>query len=201
LPFVPPHHNHGPTSAISTPAQSVWIGKYGSAATMYGVSIWRSPSIRQNDSPDRLHIGSRRRNQVAADAIADQFHRHFATWTSFSCDLRDEFRRNRAQLAFLCNVFGRPISSNIHLRSVDDWGALSFKLAGSTITSPGFLVIAAVVYALLASGTMVLMGRRFVTVSETKNQAERNTVTFSLVCGKMPKVCPYGRSRRGAPNR
>src|SRR6516225_9749267 len=51
-------------------------------------------------------------------------------------------------------------------------GALSFKLAGATITIPGFLVIAAVVYALLASGTMVIVGRRFVTVSETKNQAE-----------------------------
>ena len=51
-------------------------------------------------------------------------------------------------------------------------GSLSFKLAGATITIPGFLVIAAVVYALLASGTMVLVGRRFITVSETKNQAE-----------------------------
>jgi putative ATP-binding cassette transporter len=51
-------------------------------------------------------------------------------------------------------------------------GALSFKLAGATITIPGFLVIAAVVYALLASGTMVAVGRRFVTVSESKNQAE-----------------------------
>jgi ABC-type uncharacterized transport system fused permease/ATPase subunit len=38
-------------------------------------------------------------------------------------------------------------------------GALSFKLAGATITIPGFLVIAAVVYAPLASGTMVLVGR------------------------------------------
>ena len=51
-------------------------------------------------------------------------------------------------------------------------GALSFKLAGVTIIIPGFLVIAAVIYAILASGTMVLVGRRFVTVSETKNQAE-----------------------------
>jgi len=40
------------------------------------------------------------------------------------------------------------------------------------ITIPGFLVVAAVAYAVLASGSMVLIGRRFVTVSENKNQSE-----------------------------
>jgi putative ATP-binding cassette transporter len=51
-------------------------------------------------------------------------------------------------------------------------GSLSFDLAGVKITIPGFLVVAAVIYAVLASGSMVLIGRRFVTVSENKNQAE-----------------------------
>ena len=51
-------------------------------------------------------------------------------------------------------------------------GSLSFSLAGSTITIPGFLVVAAVIYAVLASGSMVFIGRRFVSVSESKNQAE-----------------------------
>jgi vitamin B12/bleomycin/antimicrobial peptide transport system ATP-binding/permease protein len=51
-------------------------------------------------------------------------------------------------------------------------GALSFDLDGITITIPGFLVIAAVIYAVFASGAMVFIGRRFVTVSENKNQAE-----------------------------
>lgn len=51
-------------------------------------------------------------------------------------------------------------------------GALSFSLAGFDVTIPGFLVIAAVVYSLLASGSMVFIGRRFVSVSENKNQAE-----------------------------
>jgi putative ATP-binding cassette transporter len=51
-------------------------------------------------------------------------------------------------------------------------GALTFTIAGATITIPGFLVVAAVIYAVLASGSMVFIGRRFVTVSETKNQAE-----------------------------
>ena len=51
-------------------------------------------------------------------------------------------------------------------------GAASFTLAETVITIPGFLVIAAALYALLASGLMVFVGRRFVTVAETKNQAE-----------------------------
>jgi putative ATP-binding cassette transporter len=51
-------------------------------------------------------------------------------------------------------------------------GSLTFTLAGTTITIPGFLVVAAVIYAVLASGSMVFIGRRFVAVSESKNQAE-----------------------------
>ena len=51
-------------------------------------------------------------------------------------------------------------------------GSLSFSLAGIEITIPGFLVIAAVAYAVLASGSMVFIGHRFVTVSENKNQSE-----------------------------
>jgi vitamin B12/bleomycin/antimicrobial peptide transport system ATP-binding/permease protein len=51
-------------------------------------------------------------------------------------------------------------------------GALTMTLAGSTVTIPGFLVIAAVVYAAIASGSIMAIGRRFVQVSEDKNQAE-----------------------------
>jgi putative ATP-binding cassette transporter len=51
-------------------------------------------------------------------------------------------------------------------------GSLSFSVAGIDITIPGFLVIAAVAYAVLASGSMVFIGHRFVTVSENKNQSE-----------------------------
>ena len=51
-------------------------------------------------------------------------------------------------------------------------GALSFSLAGIEITIPGFLVVAAVAYAVLASGSMVFIGHRFVTVSEQKTQSE-----------------------------
>src|SRR5207248_10390689 len=37
---------------------------------------------------------------------------------------------------------------------------------------PGFLVVAAVIYSLVASGLMLRIGRRFVAVSEAVNQAE-----------------------------
>jgi putative ATP-binding cassette transporter len=51
-------------------------------------------------------------------------------------------------------------------------GALTVTLGGTTITIPGFLVVAAIVYAAIASGSMVIIGRNFVTISESKNQAE-----------------------------
>lgn len=51
-------------------------------------------------------------------------------------------------------------------------GALTVTLGGSTVTVPGFLVIAAVIYAAIASGSIMTIGRSFVQVSEDKNQAE-----------------------------
>ncbi|SDO26757.1 ABC transporter ATP-binding protein/permease [Afipia sp. GAS231] len=51
-------------------------------------------------------------------------------------------------------------------------GALTVTVGGSTLTIPGFLVIAAVLYAAIASGAIMTIGRRFVQVSEDKNQAE-----------------------------
>src|ERR1700730_5667121 len=51
-------------------------------------------------------------------------------------------------------------------------GALTVTVTGSAITIPGFLVIAAVLYAAIASGSIMTIGRGFVQVSEDKNQAE-----------------------------
>ena len=51
-------------------------------------------------------------------------------------------------------------------------GALTVTLGGSTVTIPGFLVIAAVIYAGIASGSIMTIGRSFVQVSEDKNQTE-----------------------------
>jgi vitamin B12/bleomycin/antimicrobial peptide transport system ATP-binding/permease protein len=51
-------------------------------------------------------------------------------------------------------------------------GALNFSVGSMHIYIPGFLVIAAVIYAVVASGSMIFIGRRFVAVSESKNQSE-----------------------------
>src|SRR5262245_3419859 len=51
-------------------------------------------------------------------------------------------------------------------------GALNVSLGGKTLTIPGFLVIAAIAYAGLASTAMAVIGRKFVSISESRNQAE-----------------------------
>ena len=50
-------------------------------------------------------------------------------------------------------------------------GALTVQFDGMAITIPGFLVFAALIYAVAASGFMVFIGRRFVAASERKNQS------------------------------
>jgi putative ATP-binding cassette transporter len=80
-------------------------------------------------------------------------------------------------------------------------GSLSFGLAGHTITIPGFLVVAAMLYAAIASGAMVFIGRRFVTVAENKNQAEaeyRYTLTRLRENGESIAVLQGEREERTA---
>jgi putative ATP-binding cassette transporter len=51
-------------------------------------------------------------------------------------------------------------------------GACTINIRETAVTIPGFLVVAAVMYAIMASGTMLVIGRRLVTVAENKDQAE-----------------------------
>src|SRR5438552_10854723 len=51
-------------------------------------------------------------------------------------------------------------------------GALTVTLGGTQINIPGFLVVAAVLYAAIASGSIAAIGRSFVQISEDRNQAE-----------------------------
>ncbi|MBB3461243.1 ABC transporter ATP-binding protein/permease [Rhizobium sp. BK377] len=51
-------------------------------------------------------------------------------------------------------------------------GALTLPIGGMSITIPGFLVVTAVLYALITSTTIAVIGRHFVQVSEVKNQVE-----------------------------
>jgi vitamin B12/bleomycin/antimicrobial peptide transport system ATP-binding/permease protein len=51
-------------------------------------------------------------------------------------------------------------------------GAFTAHIGEIALNIPGFLVFAAVVYAAVASGTMLVIGRRLITVAENKDQAE-----------------------------
>ena len=86
-------------------------------------------------------------------------------------------------------------------------GALDVTVAGMAIHVPGFLVIAAVLYATIASGSMVLIGRRFVAVSENKNQSEaelrylltrlrENGESIALIQGEEEERAGVGRALR-----
>jgi vitamin B12/bleomycin/antimicrobial peptide transport system ATP-binding/permease protein len=51
-------------------------------------------------------------------------------------------------------------------------GTLKLDVGGQTLAVPGFLVVAAVVYALIANGAMLGIAYRFIPLTEQKNQAE-----------------------------
>ncbi|MBV9427421.1 MAG: ABC transporter ATP-binding protein/permease [Bradyrhizobiaceae bacterium] len=86
-------------------------------------------------------------------------------------------------------------------------GALDVTVGGVPIHVPGFLVVAAVLYAIIASGSMVLIGRRFVAVSENKNQSEaelrylltrlrENGESIALIQGEDEERAGVGRALR-----
>jgi putative ATP-binding cassette transporter len=83
-------------------------------------------------------------------------------------------------------------------------GALSFNISGITGVIPGFLVIAAVIYAAIASGTIAFIGRRFITVTESKNQAEaeyRYVLTRLRENGESIAILGGEEEERGAVDR
>jgi putative ATP-binding cassette transporter len=86
-------------------------------------------------------------------------------------------------------------------------GALDITIAGYALHIPGFLVIAAVLYALIASGAMMFIGRRFVAASEQKNQSEgefryvltrlrENGESIALIRGEAEERAAVDRSLR-----
>jgi putative ATP-binding cassette transporter len=78
-----------------------------------------------------------------------------------------------APVEFAIGVFSAVISAITFIGVL--WfigGDLTIPVGGTALRIPGFLVIAAVIYALLASGSMVLIARGFVVVSANKNEAE-----------------------------
>ena len=78
-----------------------------------------------------------------------------------------------APVEFLVGVFSAVTSAVVFIGVL--WfigGELTIPIGSTVLRIPGFLVVAAVLYAALASGSMVILARGFVTVSENKNQAE-----------------------------
>jgi putative ATP-binding cassette transporter len=78
-----------------------------------------------------------------------------------------------APVEFSIGVFSAVTSAIVFIGVL--WfigGDLTIPIGSTVLRIPGFLVAAAFIYALLASGSMVMIARGFVTVSENKNQAE-----------------------------
>jgi vitamin B12/bleomycin/antimicrobial peptide transport system ATP-binding/permease protein len=78
-----------------------------------------------------------------------------------------------APVDFAIGVFSAVTSAIVFIGVL--WfigGELTIPIGSTVLHIPGFLVVAAFIYAVLASGSMVMIARGFVTVSENKNQAE-----------------------------
>ncbi len=78
-----------------------------------------------------------------------------------------------APVEFAIGVFSAVISAITFIGVL--WfigGELAIPVGSTILHIPGFLVIAAFLYAVLASGSMVSIARGFVVVAENKNQAE-----------------------------
>jgi putative ATP-binding cassette transporter len=70
-------------------------------------------------------------------------------------------------------------------------------IGGTALYIPGFLVIAAVLYAVIASGAMMLIGRRFVTVSRRRT-SPRPSLRYVLtrLCVRTARASRSSRARR-----
>src|SRR5258705_1965909 len=78
-----------------------------------------------------------------------------------------------APVEFAIGVFSAGLSAITFIGVL--WfigGEITIPVGSTTLRIPGFLVIAAFLYAVLASGSMVSIARGFVVVAENKNQAE-----------------------------
>jgi vitamin B12/bleomycin/antimicrobial peptide transport system ATP-binding/permease protein len=88
--------------------------------------------------------------------------------------MADDLRLSvEAPVEFAIGVFSAVISAITFIGVL--WfigGELTIPLGSTTLSIPGFLVIAAFLYAVFASGSMTVIARGFVVGAENKNQAE-----------------------------
>lgn len=76
-----------------------------------------------------------------------------------------------APVDFVNGVFGAAMSALTFIAVLWAIGG-ALRIPGTSFEIPGFLVVAAILYAIIASGSMIFIGRRFVRTSEDKNQSE-----------------------------
>jgi len=90
------------------------------------------------------------------------------------CRIADDLRiATEAPVEFATGAISAVLSATMFIAVL--WtvgGAFTVYIGGTALTIPGFLVVAAAVYAVAASGTMLVAGRCLVAVSENKDQAE-----------------------------
>jgi vitamin B12/bleomycin/antimicrobial peptide transport system ATP-binding/permease protein len=90
------------------------------------------------------------------------------------CRIADDVRiATEAPIEFATGVTSAVLSAAMFI--VVLWtvgGAFTVHIGETALTIPGFLVVAAVIYAMVASATMLIAGRRLIAVSENKDQAE-----------------------------
>src|SRR5207245_5632778 len=78
-----------------------------------------------------------------------------------------------APVDFAIGIFSAVTSAMVFIGVL--WfigGALTIPIGSTVFRIPGFLVVAALLYAVLARGSMAIFARGFIKVSEDKNQAE-----------------------------
>ena len=90
------------------------------------------------------------------------------------CRIADDVRiATEAPVEFAIGATSAVLSAGMFIAVL--WtvgGAFTVHIVGTALTIPGFLVVAAAAYAVVASGTMLVAGRRLIAVSENKDQAE-----------------------------
>jgi vitamin B12/bleomycin/antimicrobial peptide transport system ATP-binding/permease protein len=90
------------------------------------------------------------------------------------CRIADDVRiATEAPVEFAAGATSAVLSAAMFIAVL--WtvgGAFTVHIGGTALTIPGFLVVAAAIYALVASGTMLVAGRRLVAMAENKDQAE-----------------------------
>src|SRR5215212_5251953 len=86
-------------------------------------------------------------------------------------------------------------------------GSITLESGGLSLTIPGFLVVAAIIYALVANGSMLAIAFRLIPLTEQKNQAEaeyryaltrvrENAESIALLGGAMAEQARLGKEFR-----